>query len=329
MIPIRDTIPSHNRPVVNHALIGLNVLLFLVQLGQGADLDRFIYVYGLVPARYSVPQLSAYFSWGQQALALVTFMFLHGGFWHILGNMWSLYIFGDNVEDRLGPLRYLVFYLLCGLVSGLFHLALNLHSNVPTIGASGAIAGVMGAYFILYPSAKILTIIPIIIIPWLVEVPAFLFLMIWFVLQIMNAAGSEAGGIAWWAHIGGFLCGMILLKVFLAYPRIGANDRIRRATIKKKTHRLQVIQPRGRGMDDPHLYGDIVITYYESLTGTRKLVNIPWGFHNRMFNIAVPRGSHQGSMLRLRGLGKAMPDGQRGDLYLRVVVEGGEGGARH
>ncbi len=321
MIPIRDTIPSKNNPVVNHAIIGLNVLVFLFQLAQGAELDRFIYIYGLVPARYSIPRLSAYFSGGQQAFSLVSFMFLHGGFWHILGNMWSLYIFGDNVEDRLGPLRYLVFYLSCGLVSGLCHLFLNLHSNVPTIGASGAIAGVMGAYFILYPSAKILTLIPIIIIPWLVEVPAYLFLGIWFVLQMMNAAGSQAGGIAWWAHIGGFLGGIVLLKAFLAYPHIGANERIQRATVKKRSHRLQAIRPQSRGGDDPHLYGEIVITFYEALTGTRKLVNIPWGFHNRMFNIAVPKGARNGSTLRLRGLGKALPDGQRGDLYLRVVVQ--------
>ena len=149
MIPIRDTQPSKNYPVVNHAIIGLNILVFLVQMAQGSDLNRFIYIYGLVPARYSIPHVSDYFSFGQQAFAFLSFMFLHGGFWHLLGNMWSLYIFGDNVEDRLGSLRYLAFYLLCGLASGLAQLLINLQSNIPTIGASGAIAGVMGAYLIL------------------------------------------------------------------------------------------------------------------------------------------------------------------------------------
>ncbi len=321
MIPLRDTIPSRNIPVVNHALIGVNVLVFLIQLAQGADLDRFIYMYGLVPARYSIPRFSAYFTIAEQIFALFSFMFLHGGFWHILGNMWSLYIFGDNVEDRLGSLRYLAFYLLSGLASGLFHMFFNLTSNVPTIGASGAVAGVMGAYFILHPNAKILTLIPIIIIPWIVEVPAFLFLGIWFVMQMLNAAGNEAGGIAWWAHIGGFLFGIFLLKVLLAHPNLGATKRIQRATVKKKSDRLQVIRPISHGNDNPHLYGEVVITYYEALTGTRKLVNIPWGFHNRMFNIAIPSGTREGNFLRLRGLGKALPDGGRGDLYLRVAIQ--------
>ena len=164
MIPIRDTIPTKNFPVVNLTLIAMNVAIFLLQISQGPELCRFIYFYGLVPARYSVPQIASYFSPGQQLFSLVSFMFLHGGFWHLLGNMWSLYIFGDNVEDRLGHLRYIIFYLLCGMASGISHLLLNLNSNVPTIGASGAIAGIMGAYFILHPFSKILTLIPIIFI---------------------------------------------------------------------------------------------------------------------------------------------------------------------
>ncbi len=176
MIPLRDTTRSRNYPAVNTALIAANGLLFLVQLAQGPQQDAFIYTYGLVPARYSVPHVAAYFTSFQQALALLSFMFLHGGFWHLLGNMWSLYIFGDNVEDRLGPFRYLLFYLLCGWASGLFHLFLNWQSPVPTIGASGAIAGVMGAYLLLYPRSKILTLIPIFFIPYFIEIPAFFFL---------------------------------------------------------------------------------------------------------------------------------------------------------
>ena len=131
MIPLRDTTPTKNYPVVNSVLIGINVVIFLVQLVQSDNWNKFVYVYGLVPRGYSVPEISVYFSTGQQIFSLITFMFLHGGFLHIIGNMWSLYIFGDNVEDRLGPFRYLAFYLLCGIGSGMAHLMLNLHSNLP------------------------------------------------------------------------------------------------------------------------------------------------------------------------------------------------------
>ena len=322
MIPIRDALPSKNFPVVNHAIIGLNVVVFLIQLAQGTDLNRFIYIYGLVPARYSVPHITDYFSFGQQAFAFISFMFLHGGFWHLLGNMWSLYIFGDNVEDRLGSLRYLIFYMLCGLASGLAHLLLNLQSNVPTIGASGAIAGVMGAYLVLYPHSRILTLIPIIIIPWFIEIPAYFFIGLWFVLQLINAAGSHGGaaGIAWWAHIGGFIFGILFLKLFLYLPSTGVTKRLRPLTTKRKTPRLQVIRPTGPG-DDPNLYGTIVITPFEAQVGSRKLVNIPWGFHKRPIIVMVPSGIQEGKKLRLKGLGKQMPNGEKGDLYLKVKVQ--------
>jgi len=322
MIPIRDTIPSKNYPVVNNCIIGINVVLYLVQMAQGPDLNRFVYIYGLVPARYSIPQITSYFTTGQQFFSLLSFMFLHGGFWHLLGNMWSLYIFGDNVEDRLGPLRYIVFYLLCGITSGLSHLIFNLNSNIPTIGASGAIAGVMGAYLILHPNAKILTLIPIIFIPWFIEIPAFFFLGFWFLLQFINAAGSHGGigGIAWWAHIGGFIFGIIFLKIFLLLPEIGVSDQMRRITAKRKTHRLQVIRPVGPG-NDPHLYGTITITSFEAIAGTHKLVNIPWGFQKRLIRVTVPAGMKAGSKLRLNGLGKITADGQQGDLYLKVAIE--------
>ena len=321
MIPIRDTIPSKNYPIVNHCIIGINVVLYLAQMAQGPDLNRFVYIYGLVPARYSIPQITSYFTTGQQFFSLLSFMFLHGGFWHLLGNMWSLYIFGDNVEDRLGPLRYIVFYLLCGITSGLSHLIFNLNSNIPTIGASGAIAGVMGAYLILHPNAKILTLIPIIFIPWFIEIPAFIFLGFWFVLQFINAAESHGGigGIAWWAHIGGFIFGIIFLKIFILLPATGVSDQMRRITAKRKTHRLQVIRPVGPG-NDPHLYGTITITSFEAIAGTHKLVNIPWGFQKRLIRVTVPAGMKAGSKLRLNGLGKITADGQRGDLYLKVAI---------
>jgi len=321
MIPIRDTVPSKNYPVVNNTIIGINVVAYLVQTTMVPDLNRFVYIYGLVPARYSIPQITSYFTTSQQLFSLLSFMFLHGGFWHLLGNMWSLYIFGDNIEDRLGPLRYLVFYLLCGITSGLSHLIINLHSNITTIGASGAIAGVMGAYLILYPNAKILTLIPIIFIPWFIEIPAFFFLGLWFVIQFISAAGSHGGigGIAWWAHISGFIFGIIFLKIFLALPGTGVSDQMRKVTAKRKTHRLQVIKPVGPGKD-PHLYGMITITSFEALTGTLKLVNIPWGFQKRLVRVTVPAGVQAGSKLRLKGLGKITPDGHRGDLYLKVAI---------
>lgn len=323
MFPIRDTIQSKTYPLVNNAVIGANVFLYLLQLAQGGEINRFILTYGLVPARYSIPEISQYFTPVQQALAFFSYMFLHGGFWHLLGNMWSLYIFGDNVEDRLGSLRYLLFYLLCGLASGLSHLFLNWHSQVPTVGASGAIAGVMGAYFILYPRSKILTLIPIFFIPYFIELPAFFFLGIWFILQFLSAAGSTAGGggIAWWAHVGGFLGGMLFLKLFARLPEAGISRRVRRKTGRKKTHRLQTVRTAGAA-GAPHLYGSITITPAEARYGTRKLVNIPWGFQKRLFRVTVPPAVRDGGTLRLAGMG-GMNGDTRGDLYLKVVIEEG------
>ena len=322
MIPLRDTINSKNYPIVNNSLIFINVMVFIIELSQGPEFKRFIYLYGLVPARYSVPEIANYFSMGQQAFSLVSFIFLHGGFWHLLGNMWSLYIFGDNVEDHLGPIRYLLFYFLCGLTSGITHLAFNLHSTVPTIGASGAIAGVMGAYLILYPHSKILTLIPIIIIPYFIEIPAYFFLGIWFVFQFINAAGTHAdvAGIAWWAHIGGFVFGIIFLKVLGKIPSGKFSEKLQHATERKKTPRLQVIHPVGPG-NDLNLYGTIEITPYEACQGTSKMVNIPWGFQKRLVKVHVPPDVKEGNMLRLIGLGKHMPGAQRGDLFLKVAIQ--------
>jgi membrane associated rhomboid family serine protease len=166
-------------------------------------------------------------------------MFLHGGFFHLLGNMWFLYIFGDNVEDRLGHFRYLVFYLLCGLTSGISHLFLNWTSQIPTIGASGAIAGVMGAYFLLYPGAKVLTLVPIFFFLHFIEIPAFLFLGFWIFFQFFNAAFSpQLGGIAWWAHIGGFFFGIIFLKLFQLFPEVSAERKFRNLTKKRTPRRM-------------------------------------------------------------------------------------------
>ena len=324
MIPLRDITRSRNYPVVNTLLIAANVLLFLVQTTQGTQEEAFIYTYGLVPARYSVPGISAHFTSFQQALALLSFMFLHGGIWHLLGNMWSLYIFGDNVEDRLGPFRYLLFYLLCGWASGLFHLFLNWQSPVPTIGASGAIAGVMGAYLILFPHSRILTLIPILFIPYFIEIPAFFFLGLWFFLQFLGAAGSSAqgGGIAWWAHVGGFVAGIILVKILEWVPATGLTGRMREATHKTGTPRLQVANAYD-SPKDPHLYGTVTLTPREALLGTRKLMSVKWGLRSRVLRVSVPAGVAEGTVLRLAGLGKLMPDGEKGDLLLRVMIQDG------
>ena len=321
MIPLRDTLDSQGYPLVNTALIVSNVIVYLVQLGQGEALHRFILTYGLVPARYSVPEIAAHFSLGQQVFALMSFMFLHGGFWHLLGNMWTLYIFGDNVEDRLGPLKYLLFYLVCGFASGLTHLFLNWHSQLPTVGASGAIAGIMGAYFLLYPHAKILTFIPIFFIPYFLEIPAFFFLGIWFILQFLSAAGpvDNGGGIAWWAHIGGFIFGMVFLKLLLRAPETAISRRIREKTAKKKSHRLQLIKPT-RLAGDPHIYGTIVVTPLEARLGTRKLVSIASGSKRRFLRVTVPPGSRDGLILRLAGAAQQAGDGRQQDIYLRIKV---------
>ena len=227
MIPLRDINRSEKFPVINSGIIAITVLAFVFELLRGPRLKEFLYLYGLVPARYADPQIAAHFTTSQQVLPFFTSLFLHGGFLHLLGNMWFLYIFGDNVEGRLGHLRYLSFYLLCGLAAGASHLFLNWHSNVPTIGASGAIAGVMGAYLILYPRARILTLLPILFFFTFVEVPAFIFLGIWFLFQFLIAAGTsgQAGGIAWAAHIGGFLFGIISSKLFVTLPKRGISEK--------------------------------------------------------------------------------------------------------
>jgi len=203
MIPLRDVIPSRTFPFFTIAFIVLNSIAFLFeQTLPGPALDEFIRTYGVVPARLD-------------GLAVVTSMFLHGGWLHFLGNMLYLWIFGDNVEDRLGHGRFVVFYLLCGAAAVVAHVWMNPHSMTPTIGASGAIAGVMGAYFVLYPNSRVLALVPLFIIWEIIEVPAILFLGLWFLMQFFYGVGSmaakagvETGGVAFWAHIAGFLVGM-------------------------------------------------------------------------------------------------------------------------
>jgi len=322
MIPIRDTIPSRNYPIINIILIIINVIFYTVELSQGEALNRFIFTYGLVPGRYSIPEIAMHFGLLQQLLPFISFMFLHGSFWHLLGNMWFLYIFGDNIEDRLGHLRYLIFYLLCGFTSGLAHLFFNLNSLIPTIGASGAIAGVMGAYFILYPKSKIITLIPIIFIPYFIELPAAIFLGVWLFMQFISAtlSSTEAAGIAWWAHIGGFIFGVVFLKMFLLIPEWGLSRKLSAATMRKGTPHLHITRPVSEtGASD--LYGAITITSEEAARGTRKLISIPIGYQKKPLVLHIPPGIKDGTKLRLVGMGKKIDDYQRGDLYIKVSIQ--------
>jgi membrane associated rhomboid family serine protease len=319
MIPLRDAIRSKNFPAVNFIIIGLNIIVFLWQFTQGPHLKEALYLYGIVPLRYSDPELSAQFTRFQQYLPFLTSMFLHGGFLHIIMNMWFLYIFGDNIEDRLGHIRYLVFYLFCGLAAGLVHLFTNWSSNIPTIGASGAISGVMGAYLLLYPRSKILTLIPIFFFFQFVEIPAFIFLGFWLLLQLFSAGLTprNVGGIAFWAHIGGFIAGLIFIKIFDAIPRTGLSDGLRQYSERQRTPRIQPLSPLSIP-DELDLHGIISITPKEARLGAKKMISIPQGIKKRTLMVTIPPGVVEGTRLRLKGLGKEGKEGERGDLFLDV-----------
>jgi len=220
LIPLRDTIPSRTVPFVNTSLIVLCVGAFLLELLQGEQVDDFIQTFAFVPLRFFQPGLYEGWTFGANLVTVFTAMFLHGGFLHLGGNMLYLWIFGDNVEDALGHFRYLVFYLGSGVLATLSQAVLTASSNVPNLGASGAIAGVLGAYLLLYPRARIVTLVPLFILFPLVEVPAALYLIFWFVLQfwsgsaaLLSAHQGAAGGVAWWAHIGGFVSGLMLVSL--------------------------------------------------------------------------------------------------------------------
>ncbi|MFZ1050913.1 MAG: rhomboid family intramembrane serine protease [Candidatus Sulfotelmatobacter sp.] len=227
MLPIRDDQPRYSTPFVNYFLIGLNLVIFLFEAAlDPQSLNLLIHQFGVVPYhlavflggshRYPLPAI---------VLPFFTSMFLHGSWMHVIGNMWFLYIFGDNVEDYLGHFKYLVFYILTGLIAMSTQVAIDLHSTVPTVGASGAIAGVLGAYFVLYPRARVLTWFFVFVL-W---VPAWVILGYWFVLNFLSGTattlavpGQSMGGVAFWAHVGGFISGALLVKVFgergLRYP---------------------------------------------------------------------------------------------------------------
>jgi membrane associated rhomboid family serine protease len=222
MLPIRDTIPARRTPFGTWLIIAINSAVFMFELMMPDPvLQAFFYYFGIVPARYTHPEWAVWVGLPlDDYWPFVTSMFLHGGWLHIIGNMWTLWIFGDNVEDRMGTMRYLIFYFICGLAAGLVHLFTNPSSTLPTVGASGAIAGVLGAYFLLFPKARVLTLIPLFFLPLFVEIPAITYLGFWVLSQVFSGVLSlglpeDVGGIAFWAHVGGFVAGAALHWLFV------------------------------------------------------------------------------------------------------------------
>ena len=214
MITLRDDIPARSFPVVTVGFLVANVVVFLIEFLLGQSANEMIFIFGITPARLTT-------EWTNPLviLTLGTSMYLHGGWAHLIGNMAYLWIFGDNVEDRMGKLGFFVFYTLCGVISGLLQVIAAPHSAIPIIGASGAIAGVLGAYILLYPRARVRTLVPSFAFYRSVWLPASIVLGGWFVIQLLNGLAAlsvdvQTGGVAWWAHIGGFVAGMGLLPVF-------------------------------------------------------------------------------------------------------------------
>ncbi|HEU0123521.1 MAG TPA: rhomboid family intramembrane serine protease [Bryobacteraceae bacterium] len=205
MIPLRDTQPSYTFPFVTIAIIVLNVVAFLYEFSLDPyELNDFIARYGVIPTRF-------------QWMDVLTSIFLHGGWMHLIGNMWFLWIYGDNIEDILGHSQFLIFYLACGVAATVVHIVFNMDSRIPTLGASGAIAGVMGAYVVKFPHSRITTLVPVFVFLTTMEIPAYFILLYWFVIQFFSGIGSvghshlSQGGVAWFAHIGGFLAGVLLI----------------------------------------------------------------------------------------------------------------------
>jgi membrane associated rhomboid family serine protease len=218
MIPLKDNVRSRSFPFFNILLILGNIAVFAIELRQPSPqaLERFFSQWSLLAAPLVRHPWENWYR-------VITSMFLHGGWFHLIGNMLYLWVFGGNVEDRVGHFRYLIFYLAVGAVAAFFQVGLNSASTVPMIGASGAIAGIMGAYFVLYPRAKVTTVVPIFVFIRVVEIPAFFFLGFWFLLQAFQGYGSllqtaagvrDAGGVAWWAHAGGFVAGFVFIFFF-------------------------------------------------------------------------------------------------------------------
>ncbi len=257
MIPIRTSVEVEETPSAVIGLIIANVAVFLVQIGLAEGLgDSFIYRYALVPARYSQPEFARELGLDQtDFLPLLTNTFMHAGVVHLVVNIWTLWLFGRALEERLGTLRFVVFYLLCGLLASLTHLGFNLYSQVPALGASGAIAGVLGGYTLLHPRAKIVLLTLVLFFPTTFQLPAVVYTALWFLLQVVQglaqfAAPDSTGGIAWWAHIGGFLGGLVLIPLLgmigRTARRIGAPRERLKAIGVQRTGVLRVGPARPR-----------------------------------------------------------------------------------
>lgn len=222
MIPLKNMMARRSIPVVTIVLIIVNVMVFCYQISlSNAGNDAFIRTFGMVPLKMKLALSGGHYTLLKAFLPLITCMFLHGGFLHILGNMWFLWIFGGAVEDRMGPVSYLFFYFICGIGSGLAQALFSWGSSLPSIGASGAISGVLGAYVVFFPSSRILTLVPLFVFFFTAQIPAIVFIGLWFAVQFLSGVsslsargGASMGGVAWWAHVGGFVLGALLAKVF-------------------------------------------------------------------------------------------------------------------
>ena len=226
MIPIRDKNPSGTFPYVTIGIIVVNVSVFIYEISLGPELSIFLKQYGVIPLKVKLYSQASDLSIINTFFPFISSTFLHGGFIHLIGNMWFLWIFGDNIEDKLGHFKYLIFYVVCGITASSVHVLFNSQSNMPCIGASGAIAGVLGAYMVTFPHARVTTIVPLFIFLQ-IELPAMVVLGFWFVIQFFNGAASinKSGGVvAWWAHIGGFASGIIIFYIirilFVRAPKI-------------------------------------------------------------------------------------------------------------
>jgi membrane associated rhomboid family serine protease len=223
VIPIRHTLPRRAPPIINRALVFTNITMFVTQIFLGSRTEVVIQTFGYIPARLVHPAVWQY-TWWEVAITLVTSLFLHGGFVHLFGNLVYLWVFGDAVEDAFGHLRYLFFYIACGALGSLLHTMIFPVSVIPSIGASGSIAGVLGAFLVLRPRARIVTLFPLVIYWAMAEVRATLFLPVWFLMQFFNgflslasaAHTQEVAGVAWWAHVGGFLFGALFAALYRA-----------------------------------------------------------------------------------------------------------------
>lgn len=223
MIPLRQTVPHATTPVTNRGLVIANVLIFIAQLFMGPMTERIIQTFGYIPARLLHPAAFHYQPW-EVAITLVTSLFLHGGFVHLFGNMIYLWVFGGGIENEMGRVKFFFFYLACGAAGSITHTVLFPQSAIPSIGASGSIAGLLGAFLVLRPHARIVTLFPLVVYWAMAEVPAIVFLPVWFAMQFFNGflsleaarRAQEVAGIAWWAHVGGFVFGMVVAALYRA-----------------------------------------------------------------------------------------------------------------